>query len=452
MPSFTFRLNGREYRTERQELEVYNLAPDFRDVQRSILPMIVYTDEDTRTTQRLRLGSAFLLEEDVMVTSYHAIARAREVEFRLPNGKSVSTKKGWVIDPKRDIALLHVNPKGLRKAGVRPLELERSGIPTYEEIGRNKKVVFTSGWPAGRQEATSGVWYSGIRLDPEQHQWVSSNAVHPGDSGGPLLDESGRVLGVISMGNDTGDRNPLSGNICIANDPRPALQRKWFMERPVSFNRLREDAAVLGQPFREVFEAMDVLSQVARRNEALPAAHVLAQFDNLSNAIDRNPSDPGLHYLRGSLHQLMGDDAAASEDFSGALHADQGHFLSAVALGRNSLLSHRFSDAIEAFASIRNIPPYRRVAQRGLIRAYMGQKKYERAYEILRSVLAEDAFDVWAVYWLGQYFIATDQDVKAWQIVLKLGGWSQRWSDSLRRHLAHPDAPAMEPIHFIPLR
>jgi S1-C subfamily serine protease len=148
------------------------------------------------------VGSGFVLGGDgEIATNAHvvtsgqgaAIRRAREVYVEFADGNQVKAKIVGA-DPNADIALLRIDPAGLR---LRPLPL---GDSADVEVG---EPVAAIGSPFGeRQSLSVGVVSAVDRSIESLTDFRISGAVqtdaaiNPGNSGGPLVNGEGRVIGV----------------------------------------------------------------------------------------------------------------------------------------------------------------------------------------------------------------------------------------------------------------
>ncbi len=133
------------------------------------------------------LGSGLLITADgYLLTNAHVVGAASAVTVRWPDG--VETPGAVVrIEPRRDVALVKTDPPG-----VRPLAIRRRPVALAE-------TVFAIGTPRETQFAgtlTRGVVSTSQRVIGGQTFIQSDVAITHGDSGGPLLDEKGWVVGV----------------------------------------------------------------------------------------------------------------------------------------------------------------------------------------------------------------------------------------------------------------
>jgi 2-alkenal reductase len=149
------------------------------------------------------VGSGIVLNGDgEIATNAHVVTqgegdqirRAREVFVEFADGNRVPAR---IVgqDPNADIALLRVDPEGLR---LRPLQL---GTIQSVQVG---EPVAAIGSPFGeRQSLSIGVVSAVDRsIDSLNQQFAITGAIqtdaaiNPGNSGGPLVDAHGRVIGI----------------------------------------------------------------------------------------------------------------------------------------------------------------------------------------------------------------------------------------------------------------
>jgi S1-C subfamily serine protease len=148
------------------------------------------------------VGSGFVLNgEGEVVTNAHvvttgegeAVSRAREVYVEFADGNQVEAEIVGA-DPNADIALLKIDPKGLK---LRPLPL---GESASVEVG---EPVAAIGSPFGERQSLSVGVISAIDRSINSltsfdiaGAFQTDAAINPGNSGGPLVDGEGRVIGI----------------------------------------------------------------------------------------------------------------------------------------------------------------------------------------------------------------------------------------------------------------
>jgi tetratricopeptide (TPR) repeat protein len=316
----------------------------------------------------------------------------------------------------------------VRAAGVAPLALAEAydadlvGAP---EDG----VALTAGWPGGIQQPTAGARYPGLRLGPADFLRVSANPVRPGDSGGPLLDTDGRVLGVVASGRSAnGATEDLRETLCLAADPRHALAARLAQPRPVALWRALREAAAL--PNTDAITAATLLLTPGLR-VADPAAHLL----RLDDAARRAPQDAGLQFLAGSVYQALGQDDRAVAAYRSALADAADYFPARYALGHVYYQRGDLDEAEVLFGQTREAAPYARLAALSLARVYTARLRYDEAEAALAEVLAYDPDYAPALYLLGFGLLARDRDDEAEAVAIRLDRIDPSWADALRLHL-----------------
>ncbi len=221
------------YQTRGLKVQPFAWGPRVQVASRSVVSLTARGAVDGVRFERI--GSAFLVGDDALVTAYHVVAGAWNARVRLPDGQEIDASHVWTLDPLRDVAVLHVDSETVRRSGLRPLVV----APDETSGG----VGFTAGWPDRRQATTVARRYDDLVL-VDQRLRAAGNAALPGDSGGPLLDEAGRVLGAVVSGRSThGLVDLLPEGICLASDLRPALGQYRVASEPVALRRALRAAA-----------------------------------------------------------------------------------------------------------------------------------------------------------------------------------------------------------------
>jgi S1-C subfamily serine protease len=126
-----------------------------------------------------------------ILTADHVVQREDEIGITLPDGKTLSAK---ILgrDPASDLALLKVDASGL-------------AVPEFVESGvKVGHLVFAVGRPEDVQATLGSVVSLGGAVRTRRRRFSAyiqtDVTMYPGFSGGPLVDASGRVLGLNSSG------------------------------------------------------------------------------------------------------------------------------------------------------------------------------------------------------------------------------------------------------------
>lgn len=135
------------------------------------------------------LGSGFIVDQQgIIVTNAHVVAGGERIRVRLADGREVPASLVGV-DVKTDLAVLRINATGLNLVRWGNSDAVRVGDPIFavgSPFGLGSTV--TSGIVSGRgREIGEGPYDDFLQIDA---------AINQGNSGGPLFDARGQVIGV----------------------------------------------------------------------------------------------------------------------------------------------------------------------------------------------------------------------------------------------------------------
>ncbi|NNF58498.1 MAG: serine protease [Rhodothermaceae bacterium] len=429
VPPLPVQLEGAVVATRPQEVRVYENDPSLTAARSAVVPLVAESRGASRTTTLRRIGSGFFIAEDALVTAYHVVLGADRVRLQLPDGRRVTTGRVWAIDPARDVVVLHVNPAPVRRAGITPLTLtERFDADLLHEDEADR-ITFTAGWPGGIQQPTTGWQHPSLRFGPADVLRVTANAVRPGDSGGPLLNAQGRVLGVVASGRSTqNERDVLREDLCLATDPRRALADRLAQPSPRSLRHALQEAAQEA-PNATVLRAASLL------NARMRAEEVEQHLKVLTDAVGAAPDDVALQFLAGSVLQAYGEADQAALAYQAALAEASDYFPALYALGHVYYQRGELGEAERLFEQTRSFAPYARLGALGLARVFTAQLRYEQAAEVLIEVLDRDPHYAPALYLLGYGLLARGRVEEAEALAVRLDRTAPAWADVLRLHL-----------------
>lgn len=144
-------------------------------------------------------GTGFAISNNgYIVTNYHVIENANTIEVIGVNGNFSEKLSAEVLvsDEKNDLAIVKINDPNFTTLGTIPYTF-RQGIA---EVGEN---VFVLGYPMissmGKEiKLTNGIISSKTGFKGDISAYQVSVPIQPGNSGGPLFDKNGNILGVIN--------------------------------------------------------------------------------------------------------------------------------------------------------------------------------------------------------------------------------------------------------------
>ena len=133
-------------------------------------------------------GAGILWAPDLVVTNAH-VARVAHLRVAFHDGRHAD---GHLIgaDPRVDLALVRVPRPGIAPALLGDSDRLRVGA-----------LVVALGHPGGlRRTLTAGVVHALAALRPGGRRWIHADVrLAPGNSGGPLADGAGEIVGVNAM-------------------------------------------------------------------------------------------------------------------------------------------------------------------------------------------------------------------------------------------------------------
>src|SRR5262245_36003924 len=177
-------------------LQAQVVAYDYSGLYEQVSPAVVTVTTDDGS------GSGFLASSTGLIaTNHHVVRNSRYLAVQFADGRKVQAKV-VAVNPFNDMALLKVNSAfvgNIRPLPILPAEKENSvkvGIPVVA-IGSplNQKFLMTQGILSKVDDSTV----------------LGDFLLQPGNSGGPLLNRDGEVIGI----NTFGEAN-ISGAIRVA--------------------------------------------------------------------------------------------------------------------------------------------------------------------------------------------------------------------------------------------
>jgi S1-C subfamily serine protease len=183
-------------------------------VYQTILPSLVYIQtqqENEEPEGRYGVGSGVIVnQEGAVLTALHVVGDAGEIEVYFTDG-SQSTAEIIATEPESDIALLQPH---------QPPQLIVPAVLGSSRMMRVGDEAFAVGNPLGLVASMSAGVISGfdrsIPID-EESDWrlegliQFDTAVNPGNSGGPLLNRQGQVIGIVTALANPSDQNFFVG-------------------------------------------------------------------------------------------------------------------------------------------------------------------------------------------------------------------------------------------------
>ncbi len=176
----------------------------FRYIYQAVGPSVVHIDVATRLAQNrpgpmnppmaAGQGSGVIVEEaGYIVTNYHVIEGAQQINVKLSDGRTIRDAEVIGVDKPTDLAVLKIDADGLVASPWGSSDELRVGdwvVAVGNPFGLDRSV--TAGIVSAKRR--EGV----VRNMTYQSFLQTDAAVNPGNSGGPLVNLRGEVIGITT--------------------------------------------------------------------------------------------------------------------------------------------------------------------------------------------------------------------------------------------------------------
>lgn len=187
-------------------------------------------------------GTGFALNNGYIVTNYHVIENAKSIYIQGIRGDFTSKYNATVIasDRYNDLAILQISDNNFNGFGTIPYKVKTS----ISEVGEE---VFVLGYPltstmGDEIKLTTGVISSKTGFQGDVSLYQISAPIQPGNSGGPLFDNKGNLIGIVSA------KHKGAENVGYAIK---TSYLKNLVESSISTSILPNNNQVVGQPLTE---------------------------------------------------------------------------------------------------------------------------------------------------------------------------------------------------------
>jgi regulator of sirC expression with transglutaminase-like and TPR domain len=183
------------------------------ELAKKVRPSLVSIEPAGRDAEVAGVGTGFVISADGLIaTNMHVIGEARGLKVELPDGKHLEVAGIHAWDREKDLAIIRVQATDLPA-----LTLGDSSTLAQGDY------VAAMGNPFGlRFSVVEGVVSAMQEVEGRKLVQLAM-PIEQGNSGGPLLDKDGRVMGLVSM------RSALTANLGFAV---PVNELRTLMEHP----------------------------------------------------------------------------------------------------------------------------------------------------------------------------------------------------------------------------
>lgn len=184
---------------------------DYKATYLKIYPTEIDNIVQSGNSTILASGTGFGISSNgIIITNYHVIDGAKAITVRGINSDFNKTYKAKVLvsDKNNDLALIQIDDYNFTSLGTIPFTIKTS----LAGVGEN---IFVLGYPlratmGDEIKLTNGIVSSKTGFQGDITSYQISAPVQPGNSGGPLFDNQGNLIGIINA-KHTGAENASYG-------------------------------------------------------------------------------------------------------------------------------------------------------------------------------------------------------------------------------------------------
>ncbi len=264
-------------------------AQTVEQIAERALATTVYLEMMDRNDRLLGFGSGFLVGQNQVITSFHLIEGAAKGTATQVGKPTKYTIDGIVaVDKQNDLAILKA-----KVPAVEPLPLGDSDMVTIGEA------VYVAGNPKGLEGTFSNDIVNSIREEDAKKRFQMTTLISPGNSGGPVLNGKGEVIGIS----------------CIT------LQSGQNLNVAIPSNHLKELLARSGdvKPLGQDNQSISAETHLKRGYAKYRLDQYQDAIVDYDTAIGLKPDFANAYYFRGAAKRLLGEYRDAIDDYDTAI-------------------------------------------------------------------------------------------------------------------------------------
>lgn len=151
-------------------------------------PSVVIVENFNENGEKTGQGSGYVFSRDgIIITNYHVIRGAKSLTVRIPGQEPYRVDSVLSYEIDHDVAALQVSGSSLPALSTETIEEPKVGDR-----------VVAIGAPLGLENTVSEGIVSALRNAGTMHIIQTTASISPGSSGGPLLNEYGKVIGLTT--------------------------------------------------------------------------------------------------------------------------------------------------------------------------------------------------------------------------------------------------------------
>jgi len=308
-------------------------------------------------------GSALALAEDIVVTAYHVISQAADIEGTNIKGKKVKVEGLLGVDKALDIALIKLKSK-----------VQALPIGSVDSLTPDARLFALGSNESGQLVIAEGTFRRLVDVPSVGKVLEVSMPVPEQFRGGPLLDINGQLIGMMLV-----------------------LERNFKFGLPigtlVSVPRTGQVIAFKSQTPSNFFDSAEGNYFGARVAQALNESMTSRVF--LEKAIKINPSDTNANLMLAGIAFDQRDYSAAAAAFRKASEIDPSSSAAFYGLGSTLLKQTQFQEAAQALEKAASLGHSGKELYLDLGGAYEALQDYPKAGAAYEKYISLGPADAW---------------------------------------------------------
>lgn len=155
---------------------------------------------NSKENGELWTGTGFALADGYLVTNYHVVGEATEIQIKGVSGDINNGYKAEIVasDKVNDVAIVRITDDNFKGFGNIPYRISSRMADVGEDL-------FVLGYPLTQAlgneiKLTNGIISSRTGFQGDVACYQMSAPIQPGNSGGPMFDNKGNVIGIVVAG------------------------------------------------------------------------------------------------------------------------------------------------------------------------------------------------------------------------------------------------------------
>ena len=330
------------------------------------------------------IGTGFFVDRDKIVTNIHVVAVPGLYSAKLINSETVwRIEEVVAFDIKNDLVVLKIADEGT------PLPL---GNSDRVQIGES---VYAVGFP-DNYKVTEGA----IHSIQKNNKWFKMTVdISAGNSGGPILNSEGEVIGVAAAGYDSYSYAIPSNTVkALLTETKTESMQQWHKRKVIRSVQYYMIA-------QEKYHAKDY-------NQAIT---------HLDKAIQLNPEDTFYFMTRGGVKDALGKHDDAIDDYNQAIKVDPENIHAYNARGSTKNHIGDYKGAIDDYSKIIKLDRNNGEAYKARGNINLKLKNYQAAFEDFTEAIRLDPQDLDANLSIAAYYRDKGMLDKAGEHIQKTG-------------------------------